>query len=161
MQKPRPQSKTDQSRKSLPTLCERHLERDVTVICWNKKADFVHSASLSVIAHSGVTYFADLAVLYVESHWVCTSWVCKAKSASLAVAQYSASHSAHFAAVVYSGTVVNPFKMVLLTLLGLTALFLREKKEVKNTHSGQDEKEDQSDAVPASSTDGKWNKCSC
>ncbi|KAK9962243.1 hypothetical protein ABG768_007615 [Culter alburnus] len=48
--------------------------------------------------------------------------------------------------------------MVLLTLLGLTALFLRERREVKNTHSGPDEIEDQSDVLPESSTDGQTSQ---
>lgn len=43
---------------------------------------------------------------------------------------------------------------MLLTLLGLTALILRERKKVNDTHSGQEENADQSDVPPVRSCDG-------
>ncbi|XP_067270745.1 phosphatidate cytidylyltransferase 2-like [Pseudorasbora parva] len=48
--------------------------------------------------------------------------------------------------------------MVLLTLLGLTALLLRERREVKNTCSGQEKKVDQIDVPPIGITDGQTSQ---
>ncbi|XP_052393900.1 serine/threonine-protein kinase pim-3-like [Carassius gibelio] len=45
--------------------------------------------------------------------------------------------------------------MVLLTLLGVTALILRERKKVNITHSGQKENAEQSDVPPVKSPDGR------